>query len=487
MKCKNTRAPIVSVMGHVNHGKTSLIDSICFKNTLSSESGRITQHIKVYNIVTHDKKSITFIDTPGHEIFTPIRIRGGILSDIVIIIIAVDEGIKRQTIESINYAKKLCIPIIIAINKVDKTISNLQKVKNSLLKYELVPEDMGGDCIVLPISTKTRYGLTNVITAIFFYAESLNLNIDFDVLAEAIVIDAKIDLKVGIIATVLVSKGVLKAGRNAVLRGNYFKIKTLIDNEGREVSQVLPSLSVQLVGINFLPQLGEKLSVVNNNLNIDKKKLNRSNRAYFKGEINRLLDINVNIIIKVDTSSSIEIIKSYIKKIKKAKIILHLLDLGNISKSDISLAKITKSLVFLFNVKIDKKITEFAKNNNINVKYYDTIHKLIDEIGHISLELSKPKKKELLLGKANIIAKINISKLYIAGCIVTQGKMKNNYLAKIIRKKKELCRCRIHSLKHFNKSVDEVSKGLECGILFQNFSSFEQGDVIELYEFIDNK
>ena len=486
MKTTNIRAPIVSVMGHVNHGKTSLIDSICFKNTLSFEVANITQHIKVYNIKTHNNKSITFIDTPGHEIFSSTRVRSGSLSDVIIIIIAVDEGIKQQTVEAISYAKRMCLPIIILINKVDKLTSNLQKIKNSLLKHDIIPEDMGGESIVLPISTRTRYGLQNVISAIFFYADFLDLKVNFSSPVVAIVIDVKVNKKFGIIITVLVKEGVLRIGQIIYIEGRSFKIKTIINDQGKELLYACPSLAVHVLGINFFPTLGIKISSTNNKVVIDKKKtsINISNdeKNFSHNNIKKL-----RIIIKADSSGSIETIKYYINKISSnnVKIIIHLLSLGDVSESDVILAKLTKSIILTFNVQIDKKVSEFIINNSINIKNYNTIDKLLNSIHFMFGELSKPKKKELLIGKAKVIAKININSFYIAGCTVIYGRINNNSLSKIIRNKKLIYNCKISSLKRYNRSVNEVHKGSECGILFDNFSSFEKNDIIEIYNIID--
>jgi translation initiation factor IF-2 len=497
------RAPIVTIMGHVDHGKTSLLDALRSTDIASSEHGGITQHIGAYNVSLSNNNSITFLDTPGHSAFTAMRMRGAKITDIVIIVVAADDGIKEQTIEAINHAKAANIPIIVAINKIDKPEANIDKVKNSLFTYELVPEDMGGDVMVIPVSAKNKIGLDSLEEAILIQAEVLDLKANPDRYADGVIIESKLDKSKGVLATLLVQKGTLKIGDMVIINNDYFKIRSLINDKGQKVKNALPSMPVEVLGLNKAPEAGEKFLVVENE-KIAKKiveynnykdgeilQLNENKKTFddlLKNQIGNLKTLNL--ILKADVHGSLEAIKTSLQKISNEEVevkISHSI-VGSISESDISLAKVTGSTILGFNVRADSKTVKLAKTLGVNLKYYSIIYDLIDDVKSMASGLISPIQKENITGYAEIRQVINISKVgKIAGCMVTEGIIKKKSHARLLRDNIVIYDGKLGALKRFKDDVKEVKTGFECGISFEKFSDFKENDKFEAYEMIEEQ
>ena len=497
------RAPIVTIMGHVDHGKTSLLDALRSTDIASSEHGGITQHIGAYNVSLNNNDSITFLDTPGHAAFTAMRMRGAKITDIVIIVVAADDGIKEQTIEAINHAKAAKVPIIVAINKIDKPGANIDKVKNSLFTYELVPEDMGGDVMVIPVSAKNKIGLDSLEEAILIQAEVLDLKVNPDRHAEGVVIESKLDKSRGVLATLLVQKGTLKISDMVIIHNDYFKIRSLINDKGQKIKNSIPSMPVEVLGLNKAPEAGETFLVVENE-KIAKKIVDYNN---YKG--NKILQSNankktfddllknqignlktLNLILKADVHGSLEAIKTSLQKISNDEVeikISHSI-VGSISESDISLAKVTDSTILGFNVRADSKTVKLAKTLGVSVKYYSIIYDLIDDIQSMASGLISPIQKENITGYAEIRQVISISKVgKIAGCMVTEGIIKKKSHARLLRNNIVIYDGKLGALKRFKDDVKEVKTGFECGISFEKFSDFKENDRFEAYEMIEEQ
>ncbi|MSO13259.1 translation initiation factor IF-2 [Rickettsiales endosymbiont of Trichoplax sp. H2] len=496
------RAPIVTIMGHVDHGKTSLLDALRSTDIASSEHGGITQHIGAYNVSLNNNNSITFLDTPGHAAFTAMRMRGAKITDIVIIVVAADDGIKEQTIEAINHAKAANVPIIVAINKIDKPEANIDKVKNLLFTYELVPEDMGGDVMVIPVSAKNKIGLDSLEEAILIQAEVLDLKANPDRYADGVIIESKLDKYKGVLATLLVQKGTLKIGDMVIINNDYFKIRSLINDKGQKVKNALPSMPVEVLGLNKTPEAGEKFLVVENE-KIAKKIVEYNNKDgeilqsnenkktfndLLKNQIGNLKTLNL--ILKADVHGSLEAIKTSLQKISNEDVevkISHSI-VGSISESDISLAKVTGSTILGFNVRADSKTVKLAKTLGVNVKYYSIIYDLIDDVKSMASGLISPVKKENITGYAEIRQVINISKVgKIAGCMVTEGIIKKKSHARLLRDNIVIYDGKLGALKRFKDDVKEVKTGFECGISFEKFSDFKENDKFEAYEMIEEQ
>ena len=497
------RAPIVTIMGHVDHGKTSLLDVLRSTDVVSGEHGGITQHIGAYNVSLGGNNSITFIDTPGHAAFTAMRMRGAKITDIVIIVVAADDGIKEQTIEAINHAKAAEVPIIVAINKIDKSGANVEKVKNSLFNHELVPEDIGGDTMVVPVSAKEKKGLKELEEAILIQAEILDLKANPNRKAEGVVIESKLDKSKGVLATLLVQKGTLSVGDVAIINQEYFKIRALVNDKGQKVNQAIPSTPIEVLGLSIAPEAGEGFIVVENE-KIAKKIVEfngykkekvlsaTNNKTSFDDLLKNQVDNTktLNIIIKADVNGSLEAIKNSLQKLsnEEVKIKISHAIVGSITESDISLAKVTGSVVLGFNVRADSKTVKTAKTLGVTINYYSIIYDIIDDVKAMVGGLVSPIKKESIIGYAEIRQVIALSKVgKVAGCMVTEGIIKRKASARLIRDNIVVYDGKLGALKRFKDDVKEVKTGFECGISFEKFSDFKENDRLEVYEFIEEE
>ena len=485
------RPPIVTVMGHIDHGKTTLLDSLRLSDIRSQELGGITQHIGAYQITLHNEKRITFIDTPGHQAFTNMRIRGAQVTDIVIIVIAADDGIKQQTIEAIHHAQAAKVPIIIAINKIDKQIPNIKKIMHSLLSHNVIVEDMGGDVMTIPLSAKNKQGLDELKEAILLQAEILELKADFLRKASGFVLESKSDKFKGILITLLVHKGKLNIGDIVVIDVAYGKVKALLDDKNQDIDFALPSTPVSIMGFHHIPQPGNTFIVVKNEkeakklIHYNRKKKNHQNdMSVALWNLENQKKKTIPVIIKSDVHGSLEAIKSSIIQLPQNSINIIHSGIGNVNKSDIQLAKVTNAEILAFNIDCTAQTIKMAKEQTVRIKYYALIYDLLDDIKKQIINLAPRKKKEIITGTMEVRAIYTLGVNKIAGCMVIEGIIKNNSHVRIIRNNSILHNGKLITLRRFKEDVKEVKIGFECGVSIEKFRNFETNDLIEAYEVI---
>jgi len=488
-----SRPPIVTVMGHVDHGKTSVLDVLRKANVVSGEFGGITQHLGAYQIIYNSNK-ITFIDTPGHAAFTEMRARGSKLTDVVILVVAADDGVKPQTIESIKHAKAAKVPIVVAINKCDLPEADPQKIKNQLLEHELIAEELSGDTLIVEISTKTKKNLDKLIESVLLQAELLDLKTDYDLKSNGVVMESKIDVGRGPIVNIIVTSGTLKKGDYFVSGLKWGKVRALINDQGLSVNEANPSTPVEVLGSNGAAKAGDDFVVLENEKeakslceariqeNLDGKKPLAfvTQDSAFKDKTSEEL----NIIIKSDVHGSSEAIKNAISQIKhdevKTKIILS--DIGMITETDISLAKASNAVVIAFNVKPSKEAKKAAEKDKIEINSYNIIYELLDFIKNRLSGLLTPNVKEKIIGSAEILEIFKVSKVgKVAGSKVIEGEILQDSNARIIRDGTIVFNGKIGSIFREKNQARQVSAGLECGITIKNFNDFQQKDIIEVY------
>ncbi len=488
-----SRAPIVTVMGHVDHGKTSVLDTLRKANVVSGEFGGITQHIGAYQI-THEKNKITFIDTPGHAAFTEMRARGSKLTDIVILVVAADDGVKPQTIESIKHAKAARVPIVVAINKCDLPEADPQKIKNQLLEYELIAEDLSGDTLMVEISTKTKQNLDKLVESVILQAEILDLKTDFDTDAKGIVLESKIDVGRGPIANIIITAGTLKKGDYFVSGLKWGKVRAIINDQGKQIDIAEPSTPIEILGINGAAKSGDDFIV----LKTEKEAKSLSDgRIQESKESKNLLSFvtqdsafkdtsseELNIIIKSDVHGSSEAIKNAINQIKhdevKPKILLS--DIGMVTETDVTLAKASNAVIIAFNVKPSKEAKKRAEQEKISISNFNIIYEVLDFIKNKMSGLLTPEVDEKIIGTAEILEIFKVSKVgKVAGSKVTDGEITQDSSARVIRDGAIIFNGKIGSIFREKNQTKQVSAGLECGITLKDFVDFQKNDVIEVY------
>ena len=487
------RAPIVTVMGHVDHGKTSVLDVLREANVVSGEFGGITQHIGAYQIM-HDNNKITFIDTPGHAAFTEMRARGSRLTDIVILVIAADDGVKPQTIESIKHAKAAKVPIVVAINKCDLPEADPQKIKNQLLEYELIAEDLSGDTLMVEISTKTKNNLGKLVESILLQAELLDLKTDFETNAKGIVLESKIDIGRGPVANIVITAGTLKKGDHFVSGLKWGKVRAIINDKGKNIDIAEPATPVEIIGINGAAKSGDDFIVLPNEKEAkslcearveeskdDKIPLNFVTQdSAFQNSASEEL----NIIVKSDVHGSSEAIKNAIDQIKhdevKPKILLS--DIGMVTETDVTLAKASNAVIIAFNVKSSKEAKKRAEQEKISIYSYNIIYEVLDFIRAKMAGLLSPDVKETIIGSAEILEIFKVSKVgKVAGSKVVEGEITQNSSARVIRDGAIIFNGKIGSIFREKDQTKQVSAGLECGITLKDFADFQKKDIIEVY------
>lgn len=500
------RAPVVTVMGHVDHGKTSLLDALKSTDIVSGEAGGITQHIGAYKVSLKDGKSITFIDTPGHEAFTEMRTRGAKVTDIVVLVVAADDGIKAQTIEAINHAKAAEVPIIVAINKIDKPDSDIDRVKNELLQYDLISEDLGGDIIVVPVSAIQRKNLDKLEEAILLVAEMEELKANYDATALGSVIEAKMDKGKGALATILVQRGTLKVGDLIVAGETFGRIRLMSNDKGVAIKEAGPSDPVEVIGLSEAPQAGDSFNVVESEkqarditeYRIRKAKENKVTLAQ-KG--NSLEDLfarasgegairEVPIILKGDVQGSIEAIATSLAKIEHDEVSVKILHsaVGGITESDIQLANASGGIILGFNVRASGSAATLADKLKVDIRYYSIIYNLIDDMKALMSGMLKPIIREEYIGSVEIRQVFNITKAgKIAGSFVTKGVIKRGAGVRLLRDDIVIHEGKLKTLKRFKDDVKEVSENYECGIAFENYDDIKVGDKVEVFEIIEEK
>ena len=491
------RSPIVTIMGHVDHGKTSLLDKIRNTNVVSGESGGITQHIGAYEIL-HKKKNITFIDTPGHAAFTDMRARGANITDIVVLIVAADDGVMPQTKEAISHAKSAGVPIIVAINKCDKPEANTKKVKEQLLGEELIVEELSGDIQCVEVSAQTGVNLNQLLDSIVVQSELLELKANYKTFVEATVIEANIDKGRGPICNAIITNGKLSIGNIAVAGTEYGKVRAILNDKGQNINEAFASMPVQVLGLNSAPEAGDSLvtvesdekakelcelrSQIRKNKLTPKKIKNIDNEQAF-GSLNNLKEI-VEVVVKSDTRGSTEAIVSQIEDIQSEKVGIKVIHsgVGFINESDVALAMASNAILISFNTSVTKEAKHKAKVNKQEITSFSIIYELIEYVSDFASGKLKPLIKENYLGKAEILKVFKVSKIgSIAGCIVSDGLVSKAAKARVLRNEESIFDGDILSLKREKNEATEVRAGTECGISIKDFDGFEVGDFIEVY------
>jgi translation initiation factor IF-2 len=500
------RAPVVTVMGHVDHGKTSLLDALKSTDVVSGEAGGITQHIGAYRVTLPSKKAITFIDTPGHEAFTEMRTRGAKVTDIVVLVVAADDGIKPQTIEAINHAKAANVPIIVAINKIDKPGANIEKVKTELLHHNLVSEDLGGDVIVVPVSALKKQNLDKLEEAILLLAEMADLKANTSAPASGTVIESKIDKGKGAIASILVQRGTLKIGDLVVAGETFGRVKRMANDKGHDVTEVTPSEPVEIFGLDASPMAGDPFAVVQTekqarDITEYRARRSKDNKIsiapkgtledlFLKASGNSTIQ-DLPIIVKGDVQGSIEAIIGSITKIStddEIKIkVLHSA-VGGITGSDVQLAHASGALVIGFNVRASNDAAEMASKLKIDMRYYSIIYNIVDDMKAIMSGMLTPIIHEEYIGSVAIRQVFNITKVgKIAGSYVTKGIIKRGAGVRLLRDDIVIHEGTLKTLKRFKDDVKEVREGFECGIAFENYDDIKEGDTVEVFEKVEEK
>ena len=487
------RPPIVTVMGHVDHGKTSVLDVLRKANVVSGEFGGITQHVGAYQI-KHNSSKITFIDTPGHAAFTEMRARGSKLTDIVVLVVAADDGVKPQTIESIKHAKAANVPIVVAINKCDLPEADPQKVKNQLLEYELIAEELSGDTLMVEISTKSQQNISKLIESVILQSELLDLKADYNVRANAVVLESKVDIGRGPIANIIITNGTLKKGDYFVSGLKWGKVRAIINDLGQNIEEAYPASPVEVLGINGASKSGDDFIVLESEkeakslceARIQESKIGK-NPITFATQESAFKDKKseeLNIIIKSDVHGSSEAIISAVMQIKhdeiKPKIILS--DIGMITETDVTLAKASNALLIAFNVKPTKEAKKLAEQEKISISSYNIIYEVLDFIKSRMSGLLSPDVEEQITGSAEILEIFKVSKVgKVAGSKVIDGEILNDSNARVIRDGAIIYNGKISTIFREKNQAKQVSAGLECGITLKDFNDFQKNDIIEAY------
>jgi len=494
------RTPVVTIMGHVDHGKTTLLDALRSSSIVSKEHGGITQHIGAYRIKTKLGKFITFIDTPGHEAFTAMRARGAKVTDIVVLVVAADDGVKETTIEAINHAKAAEVPIIVCINKIDLSEANPQNVKNQLMEHAILSEEMGGKNLFVEVSAKSKKNFDKLEKAILLQAEILNLKANPSKKASGVIVESKVQQGKGSTATVLIQEGSLKVGDLFVAGPSYGKVRAMNDDLGKKIIEATPSVPVEIIGITGLPVAGDDFRVVENETKakeiasyiLSKSKI-KVTEPITKENLEKQLSEKSNekikelgLILKSDVQGSLEAIINGIEKFKNDEIKIKIVHkgVGEINQSDVVLATASESFVIVvgFNVKPNTLARDLAKRDKIEIKFFTVIYELLDYIKDSMSGLLVPDKKEVLNGKAEIKEIFKMSKIgKIAGCQVIEGKIDKKSNIRLLRDNKLIYDGKLNSLKKFKEEASEVKEGSECGMVLENFQDIKQNDILESY------
>ncbi len=497
------RPPVVCVMGHVDHGKTSLLDAIREENVTSREAGGITQHIGAY-VVESSGEKITFLDTPGHEAFTSMRMRGAQSTDIAILVVAADDGVMPQTVEAINHAKAAEVEIIVAINKIDKAGANIERVKQELAEYELIPEDWGGSTVFVPVSAHTKEGIDQLLEMIVLTAEVLELKANPDRKARGIVIEARLDKGRGPVATVLVQKGVLRIGDHVAVGTAHGKVRAMIDHCGERVKTAGPSTPVEILGLNGAPDAGEIFVATESD-----KEAKQISQAYIDQSKDRLLEEtkakklsldglfnqiqagnvkDLNLIIKADVQGSVEAVKQSLLKLGNEEVAVRVIHggVGAINESDVSLASASNAIIIGFNIRPDNTAKEIADRENVDVRLYRVIYDAIEDIEHALKGMLEPIYEEKVIGHVEVRQIFKASGVgTIAGSYVLDGKVQRGCKCRIYRGDDLIFEGDLASLKRFKDDVKEVAAGYECGLVFESFNDIQEEDRVECYIMVE--
>ena len=497
-----SRPPVVCVMGHVDHGKTSLLDAIRQTNVTAREAGGITQHIGA-SVIEINGRKITFLDTPGHEAFTAMRMRGAQSTDIAILVVAADDGVMPQTVEAINHAKAAGVEIIVAINKIDKPSANIDKVKQELAEYELIPEDWGGSTIFVPVSAHTKEGITELLEMVLLTADVLELKANPNRKGRGLVIEAELDKGKGPVATVLVQKGTLRVGDTIAAGACYGKIRAMMDDKGRRVKEAGPSTPVEILGLNDVPQAGEVFVATENEkearsfaetfISESKNKLLEDTKAKLSLDdlFSQIKAGNVKelpLIIKADVQGSVEAVKQSLTKLSNEEVVVKVIHggVGAINESDVSLASASNAIIIGFNVRPDATAKSIAEREKVDVRLYKVIYQAIEDVEAAMKGMLDPVFEEKVIGHAVIRQLFKASGVgTIAGSYVLDGKFQRGCSCRITREGEQIYDGPLASLKRFKDDVKEVAAGYECGLVFEKFNDLQEDDQIEAYMMVE--
>jgi len=492
-----TRPPVIVVMGHVDHGKTSLLDAIRKTNVIEGESGGITQHIGAYQVEVSGRP-ITFLDTPGHEAFTSMRARGAMITDIAILVVAANDGVMPQTVEAINHAKAAEIPIIVAVNKMDLPDANVDKVKQELMQYELVPEEWGGETIFVPISAKQGMGIDSLLEMVLLQADVLELKANPKKQAKGTIIEAKLDKTRGPVATMLVQRGKLDVGDTIIVGSTIGRIRTMKNDKGKNVKFALPSTPVEITGLHSVPETGDTFYEVKDEKTakhlIEKRKYEQRQKSIAKSTVVTLDDLfskiesenlkQLNLIVKADVQGSVEALKQSLEKLSNEEVRVKVIhsNVGGVTETDVTLAKVSNAIIIAFNVRPEVIAKTIADKEEVEIKTYSVIYDAINDVEAAMKGMLDPIYKEVVIGNAEVRQTFKVSNVgTIAGCYVKDGKVTRNAGIRVIRDNIVLHDGKLISLKRFKDDVKEVDKGYECGLQIENYNDIQEGDALEVY------
>jgi len=495
-----TRPPVVTVMGHVDHGKTLLLDAIRKTDIVGGEAGGITQHIGAYQ-VDHDGKKVTFLDTPGHEAFTAMRARGASATDLAVLVVAADDGVMPQTVEAIDHARAAGIPIVVAINKIDKPGANPEKVKQELTEYELVSEAWGGDTVFVEVSAKQKTNISELIDMILLVAEMQDLKANPNALASGVAIETRLDKGRGPVATVLIKRGTLKIGDALVIGKVYGKVRALIDDKSKHIKQAVPGEPVEILGLAQVPKPGDRFRVyaeekqarqIADAREIKSRLAEQARTSLALGDIfERIREGKIqalNLIIKGDTQGSVEALKESLEKINQEEVKIKIVHkgVGAVTESDVMLATASNAIVIGYNVRPVPGAKELAEKEKVDIRTYRVIYQVIEDISAARIGMLAPKYRENELGKVEVRDTFKVPKIgLIAGCYVAEGEVNRDSLVRLVRDGTVIYEGKISSLRRFKDDVKNVKSGFECGLGIENFQDIKVGDVIEAYEMVE--
>ena len=494
------RPPVVTVMGHVDHGKTSLLDYIRTTKVASGEAGGITQHIGAYHVKTK-KGMVSFLDTPGHEAFTAMRARGASVTDIVILVVAADDGVMPQTIEAINHSKAAKTPLIVAINKIDKPEANPEKVKNELMTHEVIPEELGGDCMFLELSAKTGQGIDELLDAILLQAEILELKAPINTPAKGIVVESRLDKGRGPVASILVQSGLMKTGDMLLAGSSYGRVRVMLNENASQIKEAGPSIPVEIVGLSDVPNAGDEVMVLNDERKAREIALFRQGKfrdvkfakqqaAKLENMFDQMAEGDVKslpLILKSDVQGSYEALKGSLEKLSNDEVKINVIHnaVGAVNESDINLAVASNAIIIAFNVRAEGGARKSAESNDIEIRYYSIIYDAVDDVKAALTGMLSPDEKENVLGSVEIREIYKVSKIgTIAGCYVTDGLIKRESKVRVLRDNIVIYDGELSSLKRFKDDVKEVKLNFECGLSIKNFNDLKEGDTLEPYEIV---
>ncbi|HAR62260.1 MAG: translation initiation factor IF-2 [Candidatus Margulisiibacteriota bacterium] len=496
------RPAVVTIMGHVDHGKTKLLDTIRKANVVDKEAGGITQHIGAYQVKVKDKM-ITFLDTPGHEAFTEIRARGAQVTDIVVLIVAADDGVMPQTKEAIDHAKAAAVPIIVAINKVDKADADPERVKQQLTEFGLVTEEWGGDTVCIPISAKFGQGVEELLEMITLVAELKELKANPNKDAQGIIIEAKLTSNRGPVATAIIKSGTLRVGDSFVIGPIFGKVRAMLDYKGNPITEAPPSTPVEILGISQVPTTGDIVQVVKSEkeaksiadkrrieLEEEKRRKRTLSLESFSKRIQEGEVATLNILIKADTQGSVDALEKSLTELYSEKVHLNIVHsgTGSITESDIMLAKVSEAIVFGFNVPVNGEVRKIAEDEGVDIKLYNIIYKIIEDVQSVLEGMEKPEFEKIRVGLIEVRALFTFSKVgAIAGCIVKSGRVQKSSNIVVVRNNAAIFEGRLSSLKRFQEDAKEVKEGYECGLVVKDFNDFQVGDLVEVYDLVEKK